>query len=207
MLTHPRVGVAAAVFRARRREQRSVVIDASRILLVRRAKDPGRGLWCLPGGRQELGETVAQAAVREAREETGLAVEPAAHMPSFSVSDVLDADPATGALRHHYAVISVLTYAVWEGGRDASPPRPTPGDDVDAAAWVRIGRCPGGAAAGPASPAEDDWLRRGASLDAAAADGRLVAFVAETARLAAAQWRLRGYEVEGGDSGEGAAVR
>jgi 8-oxo-dGTP diphosphatase len=51
---------------------------AGRLLLVRRANEPGRGLWSLPGGRVEPGEDDAAALVREMAEETGLVVEPAA---------------------------------------------------------------------------------------------------------------------------------
>ncbi len=47
-----------------------------RLLLVRRAHDPGRGLWSLPGGRVDPGEEDQQALVREVQEETGLTVEP-----------------------------------------------------------------------------------------------------------------------------------
>jgi 8-oxo-dGTP diphosphatase len=50
--------------------------ERHRLLLVRRANDPGRGLWSLPGGRVEPGETDQQALVREMQEETGLLVEP-----------------------------------------------------------------------------------------------------------------------------------
>ncbi len=46
-----------------------------RVLLVQRAKDPGKGLWTVPGGRLEPRETLAQAVAREVREETGLVVE------------------------------------------------------------------------------------------------------------------------------------
>lgn len=49
-----------------------------RILLVRRANDPGRGLWSLPGGRVEPGEDDATALAREMAEETGLVVRPGA---------------------------------------------------------------------------------------------------------------------------------
>lgn len=48
--------------------------DAGRLLMIRRGTEPGRGRWSLPGGRCEPGETAAEAAVREVREETGLVV-------------------------------------------------------------------------------------------------------------------------------------
>lgn len=48
--------------------------DGPRLLLVRRANEPGRGLWSLPGGRVEAGESDEAAVVREVREETGLLV-------------------------------------------------------------------------------------------------------------------------------------
>jgi 8-oxo-dGTP diphosphatase len=54
----------------------AVVRDgAGRLLLVRRAHQPSQGLWSIPGGRIEPGETAAEAAAREVREETGLVVE------------------------------------------------------------------------------------------------------------------------------------
>jgi ADP-ribose pyrophosphatase YjhB (NUDIX family) len=53
----------------------AVVVDGDRVLLVKRANEPLKGEWSLPGGAVEIGETLAGALVREAREETGLDVE------------------------------------------------------------------------------------------------------------------------------------
>jgi ADP-ribose pyrophosphatase YjhB (NUDIX family) len=54
----------------------AIVFDqAGRALLVERARPPGAGLWTVPGGKVELGETLVQAVVREVLEETGIVVE------------------------------------------------------------------------------------------------------------------------------------
>jgi 8-oxo-dGTP diphosphatase len=50
----------------------AVTLSAGRLLLVQRGTQPGLGLWSLPGGRVEFGETMAEACVRELREETGV---------------------------------------------------------------------------------------------------------------------------------------
>ena len=53
-----------------------VIIEDARVLLVKRAHPPLQAQWSIPGGVLEVGELVRQAAIREAREETGLTVEP-----------------------------------------------------------------------------------------------------------------------------------
>ncbi len=54
----------------------AVVVDAGRILLVRRGQPPAEGLWAVPGGRVEPTETIRGAVAREVQEETGLSVDP-----------------------------------------------------------------------------------------------------------------------------------
>src|SRR5215467_330883 len=55
----------------------SIIIEGDRVVLVKRAHPPIQGQWSIPGGVLEVGELVREAAIREAREETGLIVEPA----------------------------------------------------------------------------------------------------------------------------------
>src|SRR3954471_9251014 len=60
---HPQLAVSAAIFRE------------GRILLVRRARSPAKGVYTFPGGRVEFGESLHAAVQREVREETALAIE------------------------------------------------------------------------------------------------------------------------------------
>ncbi|MDF1539733.1 MAG: NUDIX domain-containing protein [Candidatus Thorarchaeota archaeon] len=52
-----------------------VVFGRKGVLLVRRDKDPGKGLWSIPGGGVEIGESQETAAIREVLEETGISCE------------------------------------------------------------------------------------------------------------------------------------
>jgi ADP-ribose pyrophosphatase YjhB (NUDIX family) len=97
----------------------AVVLDDDSVLLVRRGGEPLAGQWSLPGGRLELGESIQQAIVREAQEETGLAVEP---LTFLGVYDLIDRDEA-GAIRYHYVLVDwICTVAGGElkAGDDAT---------------------------------------------------------------------------------------
>ena len=61
--TGPRLAVSAGIFRD------------GKILLVRRAREPAKGVYTFPGGRVEFGESLTEALTREIREETGLVIE------------------------------------------------------------------------------------------------------------------------------------
>ena len=82
----PRAAASAAIFRD------------SKILIAERGSGPRRGVWSLPGGKIEAGETAASAAIREIREETGLEVELAGLL---DVVDVVIRDDG-GRLTAHY---------------------------------------------------------------------------------------------------------
>jgi 8-oxo-dGTP diphosphatase len=64
-----------------------VIPSESGVVLIRRDSDPFEGQWALPGGFVEVGETVYEAAVREAAEETGLAVEISRLVGVYSEAD------------------------------------------------------------------------------------------------------------------------
>jgi 8-oxo-dGTP diphosphatase len=98
-----------------------IVDDEGRLLLIQRGQDPGRGLWSVPGGKCEPGETAAQACVREVLEETGLRVEIVRHagqvrFPGLPGDEVL---------------IDDFVCAVTGGTMRA-------GDDADNAQWVDL---------------------------------------------------------------------
>ena len=82
----------------------AIIIGRGRALLVRRATEPLKGEWSIPGGMLELGETLRTGVAREAKEETGLDVVP---IEVLDVYDRIVADP-DGRTRYHYVLIDYL---------------------------------------------------------------------------------------------------
>lgn len=99
----------------------AIMTDADgRLLLIRRGHAPGAGLWSLPGGRVEAGETDGEALAREMREETGLLVRPGRLIGSVERPA---AEPGTVYVIRDYAA-EVIGGALMAG------------DDADDARWV-----------------------------------------------------------------------
>jgi ADP-ribose pyrophosphatase YjhB (NUDIX family) len=82
----------------------AIIIEDARLVLVKRAHPPLQAEWSIPGGVLEVGELMRQAAVREAREETGLTVEPGELLGVYD-RIVRDADER---VQYHYVLIDFL---------------------------------------------------------------------------------------------------
>ena len=113
----------------------AVVFDADCVLLVRRAKAPLAGEWSLPGGAVELGETLEEAIIREAAEETGLRVVPLQVVKAF---DHIDRD-AEGRVRFHYVLMDFLCRIDAEDDEHSvAGTALRHGSDVSDARWVTV---------------------------------------------------------------------
>ena len=102
----------------------AVVLRRDQALIVQRAQQPNAGRWGFPGGVLELGETVAEGAMRELFEETGILAKPAGIL---DVHDAITRD-ADARVQFHYLLIAVR--GIWQSGEGE------PADDAAACAWV-----------------------------------------------------------------------
>jgi 8-oxo-dGTP diphosphatase len=82
----------------------AIIIEGDRVVLVKRAHPPLQAEWSIPGGVLEIGELVREAAMREAREETGLTVQP---LELLGVFDRVLRD-ANQRVQYHYVLIDFL---------------------------------------------------------------------------------------------------
>jgi len=101
----------------------AVIVEAGRVLLVRRGNEPLKGHWTLPGGLLELGESLTDGVKREVREETGLIVEP---VELIELLDRIHREETR--VRYHYVIADYLCRVVGGQLQAAS--------DADAVKWV-----------------------------------------------------------------------
>ena len=102
----------------------AVVFKDDRVLLVKRGNPPAQGVWAIPGGSVELGETLKNAAEREVLEETGIVIK--AGDPVFSFESIHRDDE--DRVRFHYYIVDLgATYISGE---------PAAGDDAQDVGWV-----------------------------------------------------------------------
>ncbi len=95
----------------------AVVVGELGVLLVRRDKDPGKGLWSIPGGRVELGETLDVAIHREVLEETGIEIET---IRDIGYTDLIMKD-SDGKIQYHYFIVHFLTKALTKDVTSETP--------------------------------------------------------------------------------------
>ena len=108
--------------------------DQGRLLLIKRGHEPGAGLWSVPGGRVEPGETDAEALVREMREETGLTVQAG---PLLGRVRRPGQDGPAVAGGQDNIVLDIRDYAATVTGGTLCP-----GDDAAEARWVAVSELP-----------------------------------------------------------------
>ena len=103
----------------------AAIIRDDRVLIVQRAQPPMQGIFTLPGGVVEIGETLHDALVREIREETNLTIAPVA---LAGHREMIRRD-AGGRVERHFIILAVA--ARWQAGE------PKLNEELAAARWVR----------------------------------------------------------------------
>jgi 8-oxo-dGTP diphosphatase len=103
----------------------AAIVRAGQVLVVRRARAPADGLFSLPGGVVEIGETLTEALIREVREETSLAIEPVG-LAGFREAIARDRD---GRIERHFVILPFA--ARWLAGE------PELNEELSEARWVR----------------------------------------------------------------------
>lgn len=104
----------------------ALVLKDQKVLLVKRNQSPAKGLWALPGGKVNLGETLRQAAMREIFEETSISIIPRQPIYSF---DSIHKDEK-GSVQFHYVIIDLL--AEYKEGELKA------GDDAAEVGWFSL---------------------------------------------------------------------
>jgi 8-oxo-dGTP diphosphatase len=102
----------------------AAIMREGKFLVVRRARPPAGGLFSLPGGVVELGETLTEALVREIAEETGMSVEPLA-LAGFRETIVRDRDDR---VERHFVILCFA--ARWQAGE------PDLNEELSEARWI-----------------------------------------------------------------------
>jgi 8-oxo-dGTP diphosphatase len=102
----------------------AAILRDGKLLVVRRARQPALGVYTLPGGVVELGETLTQALEREVREETALTIEPVA---LAGHREVIVRD-AQGRVERHFVILCFA--ARWRAGE------PVLNEELDDARWI-----------------------------------------------------------------------
>jgi len=95
----------------------AIVVGSKGILLARRDKSPGEGLWSIPGGGVEIGETQKESVFREVLEETGIECEV---LNLVSTDDLITLDD-TGRVEFHFLLNHYLARAITEDTRPEFP--------------------------------------------------------------------------------------
>jgi 8-oxo-dGTP diphosphatase len=102
----------------------AAIVRDGKVLIVRRARPPANGLYTLPGGVVEVGETLEEAVAREVREETALEIEPVA-LAGFREAIALDADKR---VERHFVILCFASR--WRAGE------PVLNEELGEARWL-----------------------------------------------------------------------